>query len=77
MGMKGGCASVSHASRVGPVLYCLIILIIIYLLYKVKYAQINLFLIMLGQINLDCSYPFPIDLLPNEILFGAKSIGKV
>ena len=26
---------------------------------------------------MDCNYPFPIDLAPNEILFGDKSIGKV
>ena len=27
--------------------------------------------------NLDCNYPFPIDLAPNTIPFVAKSIGKV
>jgi len=26
--------------------------------------------------NLDCNYHFPIDLAPNEIPIGAKSIGK-
>ena len=27
--------------------------------------------------NWDCNYTFPIDLTPNGIPFGAKSIGKV
>ena len=27
--------------------------------------------------NLDCDYTFPIDLTPNIISFGAKSVGKV
>ena len=30
-----------------------------------------------GKFNLDCYYTFPIDLTPNRIPFGAKSIGKV
>ena len=29
------------------------------------------------KLNLNCNYPFPIDLVLNEILFGTKSIGEV
>jgi len=30
----------------------------------------------LDKSNLDCNYPFLIDLTPNGILFGGKSIGN-
>ena len=33
-----------------------------------------LFCILLNQTNFDCHYHFPIDLEPNEISFGSKSI---
>ena len=32
---------------------------------------------MIIKSNLDCNYTFPIDLVPNRITFGAKSIGKM
>ena len=38
--------------------------------------EIDFLLLLLIQPRSDCIYQFPIDLTPNEIPFGIKSIGK-